>query len=108
VRRLRRTQSRGGQLGAHRELHLTRLHPDQHAEGCRRSRRHCAPPRPSGPAPGKLARGWLGPGLTETWDTPDLLAAQGYDYVYDWALDDEPVVLKTTSSPILNVPYTQK
>jgi allantoinase len=46
-------------------------------------------------ATGKNPRGWLGPGLTETWDTPDLLAEAGYDYVCDWVLDDQPVVLKT-------------
>src|SRR3954467_4652004 len=57
---------------------------------------------------GKAPRGWLGPGLTETWNTPDLLVEQGYDYVCDWVLDDEPVVLKTKTKPILNVPYTQE
>jgi allantoinase len=57
---------------------------------------------------GKAPRGWLGPGLTETWNTPDILAEQGYDYVCDWVLDDEPVVLKTKTKPILNVPYTQE
>jgi hypothetical protein len=30
-------------------------------------------------AAGKPPRGWLGPGLTETWQTPDVLAAEGYD-----------------------------
>jgi peptidoglycan/xylan/chitin deacetylase (PgdA/CDA1 family) len=57
---------------------------------------------------GKAPRGWLGPGLTETWHTPDLLAEQGYGYVADWVLDDQPVWLKTTSKPIVNVPYTQE
>ena len=32
---------------------------------------------------GKQPRGWLGPGLTETWETPDLLVEAGYDYVCD-------------------------
>jgi len=57
---------------------------------------------------GKPPRGWLGPGLTETWQTPDLLVDEGYDYVADWVLDDQPVWLKTRSKPILNVPYTQE
>ena len=57
---------------------------------------------------GKRPRGWLGPGLTETWETPDLLAEAGYDYVCDWVLDDQPVMLKTRTRPILNVPYTQE
>ena len=59
-------------------------------------------------ATGKNPRGWLGPGLTETWETPDLLADAGYDYVCDWVLDDQPVVLKTRAKPIVNLPYTQE
>jgi allantoinase len=57
---------------------------------------------------GSAPRGWLGPGLTETWETPDLLVEAGFDYVCDWVLDDQPVWLKTRSKPILNVPYTQE
>jgi allantoinase len=57
---------------------------------------------------GRVPRGWLGPGLTETWHTPDLLVEAGYDYVCDWVLDDQPVVLKTRTRPIVNIPYTQE
>ena len=59
-------------------------------------------------ATGKRPRGWLGPGLTETWETPDLLKQEGYDYVADWVLDDQPVWLKTKTTPIVNIPYTQE
>jgi allantoinase len=59
-------------------------------------------------ATGRPPRGWLGPGLTETWQTPDVLAEEGYDYVADWVLDDQPVWLKTRGRPILNLPYTQE
>jgi allantoinase len=59
-------------------------------------------------ATGVAPRGWLGPGLTETWETPDLLVEEGYDYIADWVLDDQPVWLKTRGKPILNVPYTQE
>ena len=59
-------------------------------------------------ATGKPPRGWLGPGLTETWETPDLLVEEGYDYVADWVLDDQPVWLKTRTRPLLNMPYTQE
>jgi allantoinase len=59
-------------------------------------------------ATGRPPRGWIGPGLTETWETPDLLAEEGYDYVADWVLDDQPVWLKTRTKPILSVPYTQE
>ena len=58
---------------------------------------------------GKNPHGWLGPGLTETWETPDLLAEAGYDYVCDWVLDDQPVRLKTRGGKsIVNLPYTQE
>src|SRR5262250_363702 len=59
-------------------------------------------------ATGTPPRGWLGPGLTETWETPDLLVEEGYHYVADWVLDDQPVWLKTRRKPILNLPYTQE
>jgi peptidoglycan/xylan/chitin deacetylase (PgdA/CDA1 family) len=59
-------------------------------------------------ASGRPPRGWLGPGLTETWETPDILAEEGYEYVCDWVLDDQPVWLKTRTKPIVNVPYTQE
>jgi peptidoglycan/xylan/chitin deacetylase (PgdA/CDA1 family) len=57
---------------------------------------------------GTHPRGWLGPGLTETWETPDLLVEEGFEYVCDWVLDDQPVVLKTRTKPIVNLPYTQE
>jgi peptidoglycan/xylan/chitin deacetylase (PgdA/CDA1 family) len=57
---------------------------------------------------GRRPRGWLGPGLTETWQTPDLLVEAGYEYVCDWVLDDQPLLLNTRSGPIVSVPYTQE
>jgi peptidoglycan/xylan/chitin deacetylase (PgdA/CDA1 family) len=57
---------------------------------------------------GRRPRGWLGPGLTETWETPDLLVEAGYEYVCDWVLDDQPVTLRTRTRPIVSVPYTQE
>jgi allantoinase len=57
---------------------------------------------------GRRPRGWLGPGLTETWETPDLLVEAGYEYVCDWVLDDQPVLLKTRAGPIVSIPYTQE
>lgn len=55
---------------------------------------------------GKPPVGWLAPGLTETLDTPDLLAEAGIRYIADWVLDDEPVTLKTRSGSIVALPYT--
>ena len=90
-------------------IHRPRFYPAQHAESAGRARRHPPHPRASSPKrPAQPPRGWLGPGLTETWETPDLLAEEGYDYVADWVLDDQPVWLKTRSKAILNVPYTQE
>jgi allantoinase len=57
---------------------------------------------------GRRPRGWLGPGLTETWETPDILAEEGYEYVCDWVLDDQPVRLKTRGGSLVSVPYTQE
>ncbi len=57
---------------------------------------------------GKPPRGWLGPGLTETWETPDILAEEGFDYVSDWVLDDQPVKLKTRGRTLTSIPYTQE
>ncbi|MHA6619852.1 polysaccharide deacetylase family protein [Pseudonocardia sp. DLS-67] len=59
-------------------------------------------------ATGRPPRGWLGPGLTETWETPDLLVEEGYEYVCDWVLDDQPTELRTRGAGIVNVPYTQE
>src|SRR5258706_5411518 len=55
---------------------------------------------------GKAPRGWESPGLTETFETIDLLAAEGMEYVADWVLDDQPVRIETASGPIVSVPYT--
>jgi peptidoglycan/xylan/chitin deacetylase (PgdA/CDA1 family) len=57
---------------------------------------------------GRRPRGWLGPGLTETWETADLLVEAGYEYVCDWVLDDQPLTLRTRTQPIVSVPYTQE
>ncbi|MCY4087284.1 MAG: polysaccharide deacetylase family protein [Actinomycetia bacterium] len=54
---------------------------------------------------GTHPRGWFGPGLTQTDETPDLLAEAGIEYIGDWVLDDEPVTLRTTTSPLVALPY---
>ena len=55
---------------------------------------------------GKKPRGWLAPGLTETFETPDILAEEGIEYVGDWVLDDQPCELKTTAGTLYTIPYT--
>src|SRR3569832_448157 len=55
---------------------------------------------------GKRPVGWLGPGLTETLETPELLAAAGVKYIGDWVYDDEPTVIRTAKGPLVTLPYT--
>jgi allantoinase len=55
---------------------------------------------------GKRPRGWLGPGLTETYDTPDLLTQAGVQYIGDWVYDDEPTEIATAHGPLVTLPYT--
>ena len=55
---------------------------------------------------GKAPRGWLGPGLAESWETPDLLAEAGIEYLCDWVADEQPYTIKTASRPLVVVPYS--
>ncbi len=55
---------------------------------------------------GKRPVGWLGPGLTQTLETPDHLAAAGVKYIGDWVYDDEPTEIKTAHGPLVTLPYS--
>jgi len=55
---------------------------------------------------GRPVRGWLGPGLQETFATLDHLSGAGVDYVLDWVIDDVPVWLEASPRPVLSVPYS--
>jgi len=55
---------------------------------------------------GRRPRGWLGPGLTETAETPEILVEEGFEYVGDWVLDDEPTEIATAAGPLVTVPYS--
>jgi allantoinase len=50
--------------------------------------------------------GWLGPGLTQTLQTPELLAEAGIKYIGDWVYDDEPTTIHTAKGPLVTLPYT--
>jgi allantoinase len=52
---------------------------------------------------GQKMRGWLGPGLTETWNTLDLLRDAGVEYVCDWVNDDLPYRMR---NGIFSIPYS--
>ena len=57
-------------------------------------------------ATGTRPRGWLGPGLVESFDTADILAAEGLTYCCDWGpADDLPYPLEVASGALLAVPY---
>jgi allantoinase len=56
-------------------------------------------------ASGKRPRGWLGSGLIETYDTLDILAAEGVIYCGDWNNDDQPYPMKVKSGKMFAIPY---
>jgi peptidoglycan/xylan/chitin deacetylase (PgdA/CDA1 family) len=57
---------------------------------------------------GKPPAGWLGPWISQSRATPDLLQEAGYSYLLDWCMDDQPVWFRTRKGRILSVPYPQE
>ncbi len=57
-------------------------------------------------ATGKQPKGWLGPALSETFNTPDLLEELGLTYICDWCADDQPFPLNTKKGGMISVPYS--
>ena len=55
---------------------------------------------------GTAPRGWMGPGLAETFETPDILAEEGIEYVCDWVNDDQPYPMVVRSGSLVSMPYT--
>ncbi|HEV3358737.1 MAG TPA: polysaccharide deacetylase family protein [Pseudonocardiaceae bacterium] len=55
-------------------------------------------------ATGQRPHGWMGPGLTETLNTAQLLAELGLSYVLDWTADDQPFRLNVPG--MISVPYS--
>jgi allantoinase len=60
--------------------------------------------RESGAAPA----GWLSPWISESRDTPHLLARAGYRYTLNWCHDDQPVRMQTRDGPLWSIPYPQE
>jgi len=54
---------------------------------------------------GTRPRGWLGPALSETYETAHVLADLGVTYVLDWGNDDQPYPLDVRAGKLLSVPY---
>jgi peptidoglycan/xylan/chitin deacetylase (PgdA/CDA1 family) len=57
---------------------------------------------------GKAPRGWLGPALSETVNTLDILAENGVEYVGDWVNDDQPYPMKVKKGRMFAMPYSQE
>ena len=55
---------------------------------------------------GKRLKGMLGPAISATARTPDLMAEAGLIYHTDWAHDDQPVPIKVDSGTLVSVPYS--
>jgi allantoinase len=58
---------------------------------------------------GRPPEGWLGPWISHSHVTPDLLAESGYRYLLDWCMDDQPVWFTCRDGKkIMAVPYPQE
>ncbi len=58
---------------------------------------------------GRPPEGWLGPWISHSHVTPDLLAEAGYHYLLDWCMDDQPIWFACRDDRrILAVPYPQE
>jgi allantoinase len=55
---------------------------------------------------GKQLKGMLGPAISGTERTPDLMAEAGLLYHTDWMHDDQPVPIKVKSGKLISVPYS--
>lgn len=55
---------------------------------------------------GEKPAGWLGPALQETYNTPDILAEEGFTYVCDWCNDDQPYPMNVRDGDLISVPYS--
>lgn len=59
-------------------------------------------------ATGSRPKGWLSPALTETFNTPDLLAEAGVEYLADWVNDDQPYPLRVRKNSLFAIPYSME
>ena len=55
---------------------------------------------------GKQLKGMLGPAISGTERTPDLMAEAGLIYHTDWIHDDQPVPINVKSGKLISVPYS--
>jgi allantoinase len=57
-------------------------------------------------ATGTRPKGWLSMALSESFDTPDLLAEAGIEYVSNYTHDELPVPMRVKTGSLLTMPYT--
>jgi allantoinase len=55
---------------------------------------------------GQQPRGWLGPALSETFETPNILAELGVNYTCDWCNDDQPYPMQVRQGRMISLPYS--
>ena len=55
---------------------------------------------------GKQLKGMLGPSISGSPNTPDLMAEMGLIYHTDWNHDDQPAPLKVKTGKLVSVPYS--
>ena len=93
----------GWEFMGHNKTNTTRLNSVP-AEEERELIRYCT--QKLHQATGKKPVGWLGSGLTETWNTLDYLVGEGYKYVSDWVNDDQPYKMNVNSKQLVYLPYS--
>lgn len=55
---------------------------------------------------GQQVRGWLSPAKNESHNTPDLLAANGIEYICDWVNDELPYRFTTKNGQLFAMPLS--
>lgn len=55
---------------------------------------------------GSAPKGWLSPGVSESTNTPGLLAEAGFTYTADWCNDDQPYRFHVPAGSLTSIPYS--
>jgi len=55
---------------------------------------------------GRAPRGWMGPWMSQSRVTPDLLQEAGFGFEMDWPGDDQPIWMKTRAGRLMSMPYS--
>jgi allantoinase len=89
-----------GRTNAERQGDMSEAQETALLKSCRQRFAQAGQPVPSG---------WLSPWISETVNTPDLLAESGYRYTLNWCHDDQPVRMSMRSRATLwSIPYPQE